>query len=408
MLHRLAKVVLMAIALSGLCPPAHANTTTANTPGTSFAPIQVAQSDITIFPGVTIPSPEQAAFAPAAEPVARIALLLPLRSEALGAAADAVRAGFAAAHELEQDGMAVTVMESGDAPQDVLSAYAEAAAQHDIVVGPMTRSGVAAVAQSGEVRKPTIALAQPDTTGADVRLPQQLLLIGLSIEDESRQVANWAAANKKAGKAMVILSNIAWQRRAANAFAEQWQKLGRELESIELPAYSGYLTVHDLAQLKTQFEFDKPDLIFAALDERQARQLRTSIGDQIPLFGTSQLNPVALSDWSTAQPATEMNGIRLIDIPWQLQSDHPAVMVYPRPVANPEQKRSADIERLYALGIDAYRVAREIALKRTSFEIDGVTGKLRVRLDTPAPSFERTEQQAIYRDGMVMVVTTGR
>jgi outer membrane PBP1 activator LpoA protein len=117
------------------------------------------------------------------------------------------------------------------------------------------------------------------------------------------------------------------------------------------------------------------------------------------------LNPIALSDWSTVERATELNGIRLLDIPWQLQSDHPAVMVYPRPVALSDQRRSADIERLYALGIDAYRVAREIALKRTSFELDGVTGKLRVRLDMPAPSFERTEQQAIYRDGIVMAVT---
>jgi outer membrane PBP1 activator LpoA protein len=413
MLHRLAKVVLLAVALSGLCPPMHANTTTAaGSAAASFSagdPIQLAQSDITISPGLVIPpAAEQVAPAQPAEPAVRLALLVPLRSDALGVAADAVRAGFLAAHEREPEGMSVTVVETGDAAQDVLSAYIDAAGQHDIVIGPMTRSSVTAVAQSGDVRKPTIALTHPDLAAADLKLPQQLLVIGLSIEDEARQVAKWAGANKNAGKAVIISSNIVWQRRAANAFAEQWQKQGKELESIELPAFSGYLAARDLAQLKTQFEFDKPGLIFAALDERQARQLRASIGNEIPLYGTSQLNPVALADWGTSQRATDMNGIRLLDIPWQLQSDHPAVMVYPRLVVSADQRRSADIERLYALGIDAYRVAREIALKRTSFELDGVTGKLRVRFDSSTPSFERTEQQAVYRDGSVMAVTDAR
>jgi outer membrane PBP1 activator LpoA protein len=98
----------------------------------------------------------------------------------------------------------------------------------------------------------------------------------------------------------------------------------------------------------------------------------------------------------------------LLDIPWQLQADHPAVMVYPRLAGNADQKPSADLERLYALGIDAYRVAREIASKRTSFELDGVTGKLKVNFDTEAPVFQRTEQQAVYRRGSVMAVTDPR
>jgi outer membrane PBP1 activator LpoA protein len=383
----------------------HANTTSAAGPSAADTPIRLAQSDITIFPGLP---PEAAAPAVPAVPAVRIALLVPLQSDALRVAADAVRAGFLAAYDREQEGMAVTVVETGDAAQDVLSAYIDAAAQHDIVVGPMSRSGVAAVAQSGEVRKPTIALTQPDIGDADAKLPQKMLVIGLSIEDEARQVAVWAGAGRKAGRAVIVSSNIAWQRRAANAFAEQWQKLGKELESIELPAFSGYLAARDLVQLKTQLEFDKPTLLFAALDDRQAKQLRAAIGNEIPLYGTSQLNPVALTDWGVAERATDLDGARLLDIPWQLQSDHPAVMVYPRPAANADQIRRGDIERLYALGIDAYRVAREIALNRTDFDLDGVTGKLRVRFNASVPSFQRTEQQAVYRDGSVTAVTDAR
>jgi outer membrane PBP1 activator LpoA protein len=206
----------------------------------------------------------------------------------------------------------------------------------------------------------------------------------------------------------VISTNIPWQRRAASAFAAQWEKQGRELEPIELVSYNGYLGARELVQLKEQLEFDKPGLLFAALDEKQAKQLRIAVGNEIPLYGTSQLNPFSFSDWSTAERSMEMDGIRLLDIPWQLQADHPAVMVYPRLAGNADQKPSADLERLYALGIDAYRVAREIASKRTSFELDGVTGKLKVNFDTEAPVFQRTEQQAVYRRGSVMAVTDPR
>jgi outer membrane PBP1 activator LpoA protein len=77
-------------------------------------------------------------------------------------------------------------------------------------------------------------------------------------------------------------------------------------------------------------------------------------------------------------------------------------------LASADQKRSADLERLYALGIDAYRVAREIALDRTRFEIDGVTGRLIVRMDSPDRRFERIVQPAVYRDGGVAAAGTAR
>jgi outer membrane PBP1 activator LpoA protein len=410
MWYRLANVLLLGAALNGLCPSAQANTTMAEqlprgagSAAVSSVPSNggflLAQTDLAVPP---VPVMSDIAPPP---PSVRIALLLPLRSEALSQAADAVRAGFEAAREREPDGIAVDVIETGDTAQEILSSYSGATDQHDIVVGPLSRTGVAALMESGTVNKPTIALTQPELApDAEVELPRQMLVVGLSVEDEARQVAIWAGANKKISKAFVLSTAAAWQRRAAKAFAAQWQRQGKELEAIELNGTSGYLTAKGLSDLKKQVESDQPVLLFAALDAQQARQVRTAVGNHIPLYGTSQLNPFALGDWSAEERIVEMNGTRLLDIPWQLQQDHPAVMVYPRPVVSTEQKRSADLERLYALGIDAYRIAREIALKRTSFQLDGVTGKLTVRFGNAAPFFERTEQQAIYREGSVMTV----
>jgi len=387
---RWVKLMMLATVLSGLCLPARANTTPA--PGTQGSAAVPAPVDLSTT-----------------EKVISIALLLPLRSETLREPAEVLRAGFQAAYEREHQGITINLIETGDSPQDILSGYKAAAALNDVVVGPLSRTGVTAVVQSGDVGRPTIALTPPDNPdNADIRLPQQMLVMGLSIEEEAKQVAEWAARDGKQGPAVVLFTRTAWQRRAAKAFETQWQQQGREVEAIELAANDGFLNGRALLQLKKQFESDKPAVLFLALDARQARQVRAVMGKDIALYGTSQLNPFALSDRPVAERIVEMDGTRLLDIPWQLQPDHPAVMTYPRLVVDADRKRDADHERLYALGIDAYRVAREIALQHNSFEIDGVTGRLKVRFGQSQTHFERTVQQAVYREGSVVGVGSAR
>jgi len=59
------------------------------------------------------------------------------------------------------------------------------------------------------------------------------------------------------------------------------------------------------------------------------------------------------------------------------------------------------MQRLYALGIDAFRVAREVAQHPGSgFELDGVTGRLSVRMNNGAYAVKRQEAAAVYRDGL--------
>ncbi len=402
MLKRWAMVVLLG-ACSGLCLRAQANTTAGSTEAlpiaTPAAPaLRLAQNDLALPPPGAFP-----ADAAPASPRTRVALLLPLRSDTLAEAAAVLRAGFMAAYEREQEGVDVSVVETGDAPQDILSGYAAAAAQADIVVGPMSRSGVAAVAQGNVVDKPTIALTPPDSQdGAETILPRKMLAMGLSVEDEARQVANWAGAGRQWSKAYVLHTPAAWQRRAARAFEAQWRQLGLEPELIEVAANDGFLNGRALLQLKKQIQDDKSVLVFAALDARQARQARAILGRDIPLYGTSQLNPFVPAGWNEGERAPDMNGARLLDIPWLLQPDHPAVMVYPRQPARADQKPSADLERLYALGIDAYRIVHEIASRNSEFQLDGVTGRLKVRFDGSKTQFERSAQPAVYRDGAVV------
>ena len=357
-------------------------------------------------------------------------LILPLRSETLGAAADALRAGFMAAWERDRDNITVTVVETGDAAQDILASYAQTLEGVDLVVGPLARSAVTAVATSPLVTKPTIALNHPEGYGTPnaIPLPQQMLAMGLSIEEEARQVAQWAAAEQPGASAMIITTSTPWQRRIAGAFAAHWQQLGQQVRMVELSAPNNYLSDPDLVQLRARLQQDPPGLLFSAMGADQTRQLRGALNSglvheadepaistadglpaapaapaaptgfaALPLYGTSALN----AGGGMNSPTNELDGVRLLDLPWQVQRDHPAVMVYPHPV----QAGTADMERLYALGIDAYRVAREVSRQPAGrFQLDGVTGRLTVDFGQGAARFERVEQPAVFKNGVPQAV----
>jgi outer membrane PBP1 activator LpoA protein len=76
----------------------------------------------------------------------------------------------------------------------------------------------------------------------------------------------------------------------------------------------------------------------------------------------------------------------------------------------PDSDRPLDMARLYALGIDAFRVARGIALHPDApFVIDGVTGRLTVSVDadTHQLRLERREAAATVRGGGFDLVDGG-
>lgn len=339
---------------------------------------------------MAIDAPDAAMAASSAAPI-RMALILPLRSEALGVPAEAVRAGFMAAYERDKTGIVVDVMETSDSSDETLNAYMAAKKNNDIIVGPLARSAVSAIAASGTVTKPTIALNHPEGRYADNPIPPAMLVIGLSIEDQARQVASWAAAEQPGANAIVISGTSAWQRRIASAFAQRWKQLGNVSQLIEVPGANGYVGDDAIDQLKQKIDADMPGLLFAALDASQLRQVRTNIGTTVPLYGTSSVNP-----GREAGSMAELDGMRLLDLPWHVHADHAAVMLYPRPLT----RGSLDMERLYALGIDAYRIAREIARKPvSSFRLDGVTGRLDVSFGKGAARFERLEPTVVYQGG---------
>jgi outer membrane PBP1 activator LpoA protein len=311
-----------------------------------------------------------------------------MNSSSLGAAAESVRAGFMTSVERDGAGVTVDLVPTGDNTDGTLASYAEAAASHDVVVGPLARPAVSALAATGALSRPTVALNHPEPRG---NLPRGMVVAGLSIEDEARQAAEWAAREHPQGRVLILTSNAAWAQRAAGAFEARWDELGHTGQRFDVPSVEGRVDPSVIADLKTRLGIDPPALLFAALDVVELRQVRAQTGTAIPCYAGSAGNPGR----APGMTVPELDGLRVVDLPWLVQPDAPAVMVYPRPL---ESDQSLTMNRLYALGIDAFLVARELALRPGApFVVDGVTGHLEA--DPGASRLQRREAMAVYRGG---------
>lgn len=286
-----------------------------------------------------------------------IALILPLRSPVFGRAAEAVQLGFLSAAEQQPNELPVRVYSSSDEKYEVDALYRQALEQGALAVaGPLTRNGVAALAANPALPVPTLALNVLETERTD-----QLYFFGLPPELEARQAAQWAARNGLLS-ATVVRTDSALSKRLALAFEEEWQRTG----GVIWPeiVYEG-----DPSEIRL-LGGEAGSMVFMAAEPDQARLIRPYIFADIPVYTTSQVftgNGNNLVNY-------DLGEVRFYDMPWVMQPDHPAVMVYPRV----EPPYSMDMERLFALGIDAYRMLLVLYHHNTSnaLPLDGVTGKL--------------------------------
>ena len=291
-----------------------------------------------------------------------IALILPTASPAMGRLADAVRQGFVAAAEAAgRDAVAVNVTSVDNEGIALLDACRGAqAAGAVLVVAGITRDGATSLARSDCPRLPVLALNEPQAGGD---LPANLYSVSLSIENEARQVAHLAVAEGWRS-AIVITSSSPLARRVQEAFEREWTRAAGQVSGRL--AFSG--TAEDAPLVRDRIAGVRAvDMVFMALDPPEARTVRPYVSGMLPLYATSlSVNPRAETIVNV-----DLQGLRYVEMPWFILPDHPAVMVYPVPRA-----MSVEQERLYALGIDAYRLALQLLRPERRAPLDGVTGRI--------------------------------
>ena len=99
---------------------------------------------------------------------------------------------------------------------------------------------------------------------------------------------------------------------------ENWQHAGGIIQSEIV--YAG-----DPSPLRL-IPSEPGNMVFLAAEVDKARLLRPYISNMLPVYATSQVfagNANNLVNY-------DLSEVRFVDMPWLLQPDHPAVMVYPR------------------------------------------------------------------------------
>lgn len=320
---------------------------------------------------------------------AHVALLLPLNSPSFGKHADAVRQGFAAAARIAaKNAPPLRIYPVNEDNLNVLTVYEQALESGArIVIGPLTRAGVGALAASNLVTVPTLAL---NTLEPGSPQPARLYMFSLNVEQEARQIAQFAQSEGRRN-AFVIADDSPLGRRMRQAFMQEFARRGgmiaAEYQFSDDPAM--------LSKLRQATALGVADMAFLALDQTAAAKVRPYLGNTLGLYATSRING------GNAASARDINRVRFTDMPWLLQPDHTAVMVYPRA----QFGDAVDFDRLYAFGIDAFRIGLELLKQTRNPVIDGVTGRIRLAADQ---QFVREPVLAQFNDGRLTVVGESR
>lgn len=352
----------------------------------------------------------------ASQPLTRIALLLPQEGQ-LANVARALRDGFLAAHyEAQQAGQNPPQIKLYDSSRigSLDAFYQQAQADGvQLVVGPLEKPLVKQLSDREQLPITTLALNYSD---AGQEGPAQLFQFGLAAEDEAREVAR-RAWNDGMRRAVALVPRGDWGDRVLDAFRQSWQAQGGTLiaaEHVDQPVELAR-QIADLFQLReseararrlqntlgTSLDAQPArrqdiDFIFLAATPQQAQQIKPTLAFQyagdVPVYATSHLFTGAHSQ---AQ-YQDLEGIRFCETPWLLDTHAPLR----QEVSNQWPQAGGSLGRLYAMGVDAYRLAPRLGQLQAlpDSRIDGLSGSLSLNA---TQRIERQLPWAEFRGGQI-------
>ncbi|MGB5833798.1 MAG: penicillin-binding protein activator [Thiohalocapsa sp.] len=260
-----------------------------------------------------------------------------------GIAGDAVKDGIKAAYDADRSGNRpnLSYRSSG------YNAGVDAGA--DLVIGPLEKPSVASLASRSSLPVPTLALNRSGGSSTD-----NLFQFSLAPEDEAVNVANYArSANLQT--AALLYPQGPFGDRLANAFRSQWRTVGGRLASQRAyaPGDSSYS-----ATANALLGGDKADFVFMVATTKDAQVLYASLRDagvKMPVVATSH---VYSGDFDPIRDGA-LSGLYFVDIPWMLDNER-SDSLSRKALRDKLPNVSGPLARLYAMGIDGYRLAPRI------------------------------------------------
>ena len=329
-----------------------------------------------------------------------IALILPLSGH-LATTGKAIRNGFLAAYYQEKKRQhlqpKISIIDSNK--DGAVAAYQQAIAkQADFVVGPLTKQHISDLAESHIIDRPTLTLNRLTTGQVNF---QRFFQFGLSPLQEAIQVAN-KARHDNHSRTLVIYPDTAWGHEVADTFKSQWQDNGgriiselgfkrqgnltkqiRKLLNIDQSQQRARSLMHLLGK-KTKFIQHRRhdiDMIFLIADPEDARQiaplLRFYYAGNVPIYGTSNI----FSGVVNRDKDRDLDGIIFCGMPWTIQprvSLPNNLYLIHNQLMNLWKNQFVRHSKLYALGVDAYRIIYELnkLALLPQFGIVSATGRL--------------------------------
>lgn len=362
-------------------PPAAPPRVTVNTPPPAAAMPPRA--------GVTPAAPVTAQpAAPATAMGSGIALLLPLSGQ-FSATAEAVRDGFMSQYFADGAHPPLKLYDVGTTADGARAAYARALAEGaGVVVGPLTREGVASLAGLNST-VPVLGLNYLD---ANTALSGRFYQFGLAPEDEARAAARLALAQNQR-RALALVPDSEWGSRTLAAFDAALRAGGGQVLRVQRYAQG----VNDQSKLiaelmgvadseerhramtlvlgaKSEFESQRRgdvDLVFLGARAQDARllvpQLRFNRAGDLPIYTTALVYD--------GQSNADLAGLRFCDQPWMIETGEARAAQRNAVASLPSAKASP---RLFALGRDAYALSTGLlhGSLRVGDGLDGASGRL--------------------------------
>ncbi len=267
-----------------------------------------------------------------------------------------------------------------------------------LIIGPLLKDAVRRMQRSRRpMPVPTLALNYGDPEGG---APQDLYQFGLAPEDEIKQAADtaWKAGHRFAA---VLTPSGGDYQRIQDSFVNYWTGLGGTIVSVDSfgdardysPVIKRVFSIDASEARAAQVRNLVPrenvqfvprrrqdvDFIFLLANPNEGRQIKPTLAfhfaDDVPVYAMP-----SIYDGGTNTTANrDLNTVVFNDAPWVLENNDPLK----ESVTSTWAAATGPIQRLRAMGVDAYRLYLRMELMRDYpyTRLSGATGVLHYQAD---------------------------
>lgn len=305
-----------------------------------------------------------------------------------------------------------------------------------VAIGPITRDDVNEISELPFLPLPVVSLNLPED---DAKSPELLMNFSLSLEEEAKQVASMAiqslAKENKDSLNIVLFEGASpINQRVANTFelalAEESISITRipiTKELLTLPKLyevknfssltlgtkslpdtaEGYENAkqynENLTQSFSKLGSSSYSAVFLVTDARTAALIKPRLPRDTRVWGTSMINPGNPEQSVIASLAFDLQNTGFVDAPLILRYNNQDF----KASFGETPPNSLIARRLFAFGVDAYRLARLWMRWQPEITMAGTTGSLSFKKSVSA-NVSRIAQPAVFYHGQIETMSADR